>query len=256
MNINEQTNVDRLVAIQIAKEEKEEALDRLVAIQIAKEEKEEKEKEEKEEASLTLKSIKKICFFLDKLGYSRSMTQKTLGRKTIRWMKLAESELTDEERKVQSPWTRKKKEKKAIPDDWDDSVVPITEPITDIKSLLEPYGDVGKSRARIDANMHYDYEDYRKFRNVVKEKKKRKRGTAAVGFSVHNNRKVIELTFLDVVEERYKRRFERNKRTTGGFGSSVTSDQTVITLLDSLIKPRCPTVRFEVVEKEDNRKFK
>ena len=83
MNINEQTNVNRLVAIQFAKEMCS-------------------EEEEEEEASLTLKSIKKICFFLDKLGYSRSMTQKTLGRKTMRWMKLAESELTDEERKVQS----------------------------------------------------------------------------------------------------------------------------------------------------------
>ena len=39
------------------------------------------------------------------------MTQKTLGRKTIRWMKLAESELTDEEIKVQSEWTSTKDKK-------------------------------------------------------------------------------------------------------------------------------------------------
>ena len=104
--------------------------------------------------------------------------------------------------------------------------------------------------------MPFSYDNYRKFCNVVEERQNRKRGIAAVGFSVPNNQNVIELTFLDVVEERYERRFERNERTAGGFGSSVTSDQTVITLLDSLIKPRCPTVRFEVVEKEDNRKFK
>ena len=44
------------------------------------------------------------------------------------------------------------------------------------------------------------------------------------------------------MEERY----ERNERTAGGFGLSVTSNQIVIHFIDSLIKPRCPTVRFEV----------
>ena len=120
----------------------------------------------------------------------------------------------------------------------DDSFVPITEPITDIKSLLELYGDVGKSRAHVldstwDENMPFSYGNYCEFCNVVEERENRKRGIAAVGFSVPNNQKVIELTFLNVVEERY----ERNERTTGRFGLSVTSDQTVITLLHSLIKP-------------------
>ena len=70
----------------------------------------------------------------------------------------------------------------------------------------------------------------------MKERKNRKRGIAAAGefgFSVPNNQKVIELTFLNVVEERY----ERNERTAGGFCLSITSNQTVIKLLDSLIKP-------------------
>ena len=84
MHINKQTNVNQLVAIQIAKEEKE-------------------------EASLTLKSIKKIYLFLDKLGYSRSMTKKTLGRKTTKWRKLADSEVLDEE--VPSEWNKKRHEK-------------------------------------------------------------------------------------------------------------------------------------------------
>ena len=55
-------------------------------------------------------------------------------------MKLADSELTDKETEVQSNWNRKKPPKTYIPDD---SFVSITEPITDIKSLLELYGDGG-----------------------------------------------------------------------------------------------------------------
>ena len=77
------------------------------------------------------------------------MTQKTLGRKTISWMKLAISELTDEEIKVQSEWTITKDPKEYIPDD---RFVPITESITDINSLLELYEDVRKLQAhRLDS---------------------------------------------------------------------------------------------------------
>ena len=81
MNINEQTNVNQLVAIQIAKDQIE----------------------EEGEASLTLKSIKKIHIFLDKLGYSPSIAKKTLERKTTRWIKFAFSEDLEEEIEYQSP---------------------------------------------------------------------------------------------------------------------------------------------------------
>ena len=110
----------------------------MAAIQIAKE-----GKEEKEEVSLTLKSIKKIYLFLDKLGYSRSMTKKTPGRKTTKWRKLADSEVLEEGTEVQSEWKGEKPPKTYIPDN---SFVPIIKPITDIESLLELYADDGKSR--------------------------------------------------------------------------------------------------------------
>ena len=67
----------------------------MVAIQNAK--------EEKEEALLTLKSIKKNYLSLEYLGYNQRMIQKTLGRKTTGWvMKLACSEVLGKETEDQS----------------------------------------------------------------------------------------------------------------------------------------------------------
>ena len=89
--------------------------------------------------------------------------------------------------------------------------------------------------------MPFSYEDYCAFCSIVKERRDRKRGIAAVvRFSVPNKQKVIELTFLNIVEEK---RNERNKKNNAGrFGLSVTSNQTVIELLDSLIKPQISSV--------------
>ena len=111
------------------------------------------------------------------------MSKKTLGRKTTNWRKLADSEVLDEE--VPSEWNKKKARKTYIPDD---SFVPIIEPISDIKSLLELYGDDGKSRwpstdaaaeahaldFTWDENMPFSREDYRDFCNAVNERKKKK----------------------------------------------------------------------------------
>ena len=119
-------------------------------------------------------------------------------------MNLAGSKVLDKKTEDQSQWNNKKPPKTCI---VNNIIVPIIEPITDIKSLLKIYGVGQKLRwsAAVATVKYHDLDSpddkYHAYRSAVKGISDRKRRIAAiVDFTVPNNQKVIELTFLDIVE--------------------------------------------------------